>query len=331
MLEDFGVANEKTESAEEDEIIHEPEAHRGRQSSKSEDELGKLKQTQWAVIGNKKYVACSSTAYSLPPGVYSISWTNQHGITYCGQTFNTDDLIDFPDSVFYRVEKEIEAFWKLGEEFKSYGFLHKRGFLLYGPAGGGKSCLVSRICRNAIKQGGIVFIFERHVQDFLAGIALFREVEPGRQIVCVFEDLDAKIKECGESPILSLLDGENQVSGVINLATTNYPECLDRRIIARPRRFDGVIKVGMPNEAVRKIFFEEKFKLGSEDINKWVKASEGFSFAALSELVIGVKCLKNDFDEVVARLKEMHSKKISSEDFDNSAIGFVTPTTVPGN
>jgi len=30
---------------------------------------------------------------------------------------------------------------------------------------------------------------------------------------------------------------------VLNLATTNYPEQLDRRFVARPRRFDRVVRI----------------------------------------------------------------------------------------
>ena len=292
--------------------------------SETEEERNKLQKTQWTAIAASKYVPCSKTYNLLLPGMYSIDWDNQFGTTYSRQTLNTDDLIDFPDSIFDKVEKEINYFWKLGSEFSSYGFLHKRGFLLYGPAGGGKSCLVSRICRNIIRDKGVVFIFERRPHEFLEGIALFRSVEPERQIVCVFEDIDTKIKEYGEASILSLLDGENQVNGVVNVATTNYPELLDRRIVSRPRRFDRIIKVDMPSADVRRIFFREKFKLDGEDIEKWVAASDEFSFAALSEMVIGVKCLKNDFNEVVERLKNMRSKKSpSSSDFEEEQVGFI--------
>lgn len=60
-----------------------------------------------------------------------------------------------------------------------------------------------------------------------------------------------------------------------------------------------------------------------ELVAKWVKASDGLSFAALSEMVIGIKCLKNNFEDVVTRLKDMNSKKLSSAEFNAGSMGFV--------
>ena len=118
-----------------------------------------------------------------------------------------------------------------------------------------------------------------------------------------------------------LLDGENQVDRVINIATTNYPEKLDKRIVARPRRFDRVIKIDMPNEKIRKEYFKNKLGINGEDLDYWTEASNGFSFASLSELVISVKCLGNSFEKSIERLKEL-SRKHSSSEFEQASVGF---------
>jgi DNA replication protein DnaC len=318
-LEEFGT---KVDDERKDKPLRASDNAPSISKEESTNEAHKLSKTQWAVIGDKEYIACSSTVKILKPGMYYIIYDQRYGSVFIEHSLNTDDLIDFPDTIFDRAEKEIENFWALNQEFKNYGFLHRRGFLLYGPAGGGKSCLVSRICKNIINRGGIVFECIKSVDAFFNGLAQFRTVEPDRQMVCIFEDIDALIEQFGEAGILSLLDGENQVDHVINIASTNYPERLDKRIVSRPRRFDRIIKVGMPDENIRRVFFEKKLKINGDDIDKWVKASDGLSFAALSEMVIGVKCLKNDFDEVISRLKEMTSKKVSSSEFDNSSVGF---------
>ena len=106
--------------------------------------------------------------------------------------------------------------------------------------------------------------------------------------------------------------------------STNYPEKLDKRIVSRPRRFDRIIKIGMPNESLRSVYFRDKLKMNGkdEDVAKWVAATEGFSFASLSELVISVKCLGNGFDESVSRLKELTTVKYSSEEFESEDMGF---------
>src|SRR5262249_23195198 len=83
-------------------------------------------------------------------------------------------------------------------------------------------------------------------QVFNRCVALFRQVEPDRPIVCVFEDIDAIIAVYGDSDLLQWLDGNQQVDRAGNLASTNYPEKLDRRIIARPRRFDRILRIATP-------------------------------------------------------------------------------------
>ena len=111
----------------------------------------------------------------------------------------------------------------------------------------GKTCLVQQIITNIVNTDGLVFQCTNHPAVFNDGLAQFRKVEPDRPIVCLFEDIDAIISEHGEDEILQLLDGESAIDKCLNIATTNYPENLDRRLVARPRRFDRVIQIGMPS------------------------------------------------------------------------------------
>jgi len=282
----------------------------------------KLKKSQWSLFAHNCYVPTSSSTLKLYPGLYSIKHAVSIGIYFERVERCADDLIDFPDSMFDNTLYEIENFWKLGDNFKKYGFLHRRGYLFYGPAGSGKSCLVQRIIQSIISIGGIAFICDNSPSTFSDGLMLFRSVEPKRDCICIFEDIDALIEKQGESGILSLLDGENQVDKVINIATTNYPERLDRRIVARPRRFDRVIKVEMPGREIRKTFFKNKLRMNGDNMEEWISRTEGLSFAALAELVISVKCLGNSFDETIEKLKIMVDKKASSKEFDECAIGF---------
>lgn len=280
----------------------------------------KLSKTQWSIVDSGTYLPSASSVKTLTSGVYVFKQSD-FGIVFCESPSRCDDLISFPDSIFDNVEKEVDNFWRLGDNFKRYGFLHRRGYLFYGPAGSGKSCLIQRIMRNIIEKDGLVFICSHNPRISSEALKIFREVEPNREIVCVFEDIDAIIDAWGEAEVLMLLDGENQVDKVINIATTNYPEKLDKRIVARPRRFDRIIKIDMPNDSIRKEYFRNKLEINGEDLDMWTKASDGFSFACLSELVISVKCLGNSFHMSVKRLQEL-SKKRSSSEFDRNDIGF---------
>ena len=150
-------------------------------------------------------------------------------------------------------------------------------------------------------------------------MAVYRRVEQNRQIVCIFEDIEAIIKEYGEAKILSYLDGEHKINKVLNIATTNYPELLDKRIVGRPRRFDRVVKIDNPSEEDRKNYFETK--MDKKSSVTWAKKTEGLSFAALAELIISVKCLDKDFTETIELLRNMQDRTPSSTD-STSEMGF---------
>lgn len=277
---------------------------------------------QWSLGGSRAFVATGKTQLSLPSGMYGLGQDNYNRILFNFLPINIDDLLEFPNSPMANILTEIDGFWQRGTAFQHYGFLHRRGYLFYGPAGSGKSSLVQQIVANIVKRGGLVLYCAVSPALISAALKILREVEPQRHIVCLFEDLDALLAEYSEGSILALLDGENQIDHVLNIATTNYPERLDRRIVARPRRFDRVIKIDFPTGAMRESFLQKKLKLSEDDLGPWVQATKGFSFAALAELVISVKCLGNDFDGTVRQLQDLITKKRSSSDYEEHSMGF---------
>lgn len=54
------------------------------------------------------------------------------------------------------IMEDIKLFWNREEMFKRYGYTHKRGILLYGQPGNGKSYLIQVLSRHLIKKN------ERH-------------------------------------------------------------------------------------------------------------------------------------------------------------------------
>lgn len=286
-------------------------------SSSLPEAVGSLQ--QYARLGATEFLPIGRTAKKLPPGVYRIHETSQ-GIVYERMPILTDGLLRFPDSLAENVLAEIDSFWSKANAFKTYGYLHRRGYLLYGPAGSGKTCLVQLIVSDIVSRDGVVFVAGCcHPARLSNALTRFREVEAQRPIICLFEDIDATIREYGEQEILSILDGENQIDRTISLATTNFPELLPKRIVARPRRFDRIIKIGFPPTEHRRIYFEQKLKISADEVEAWVAVSDGWSFAACAELVIGVKCLGNPFDETVEKLNTLQAGKFSSGDFSQPA------------
>lgn len=282
--------------------------------------------TQYTKSG-KMFLPVNKTCATLPAGAYEIRRITEQGQpVYDPMVLKFDDIMEFKDSQSDQIYAEAEKFWKSGAAFSKWGFLHRRGLFLWGPPGSGKTIIVQQVMRSTINDGGVVFVVKRPGALTLAAQA-FRAIEPVRKLVCVFEDIDAICREYGEEDLLSALDGETQIDHVLNIATTNFPERVSRRIISRPRRFDKILFVDNPPEHIRREYLMRKMKLSASDAAAWSKRSEGLSFAALAELVVGVKCLGGDLESVIDRLQEQYNSTVSSEKYENrrsKKTGFAT-------
>jgi len=275
----------------------------------------------WVALKPGVYGTGRVTFPLLPPGMYSIGLDEDLEFAFEARDPKVDDLLRFPDSLAKTILDEIDAFWRLGETFARHGFLHRRGYLLYGPHGSGKSSVVQQIIADILERAGIVFLCGD--PDQLArALVVFRRIEPDRPVVCVFEDIDAIVKQHGEDDLLALLDGEKEIDRVLNIATTNYPEHLDRRIVARPRRFDRVIKIGFPDLDARRHYFAHKLHdADASEVERWARETDGLSLAALAEAVISVRCLGHPFDDTIATLRTLGRARASSKEFD-VGLGF---------
>jgi hypothetical protein len=320
-LEDFGSDVKKASTPSAAAIARARNALFGGDDDDDDDdgELFKVSKSQWAICGSGEFTGIQRTQKTLTPGVYKAKLRNGE-VIMCKSEINVDSLLEFPNSVSDKILNEINDFWERADLFKKYGFLHRRGYLVYGPAGGGKTSLVQQIIKKIIGRKGLVFLCD-NPQVLGLALATFREIEPNRNIVCIFEDIDTIIETFGEDTMLSILDGEMQVDKVLNIATTNYPENLDKRLVGRPRRFDRVIRVGMPDEAVRRLYFTTKLSIESDELDEWVKKTDDFSFAAMAELVISVKCLGHTLNESVKTLRALLDNRPSSSG-DGKPVGF---------
>jgi hypothetical protein len=269
-----------------------------------------LTPVQWGLMTDNVFKASATTDKILPSGAYDIGQDEKDGKPiFTKKDVIHDNLIPL-QGLPTLISKEIKEFWTKERLFNELGFLHRRGYLLYGSHGTGKSSLVHEIIDKVIGDGGIVFYCGKP-EFFNEGLKVFRQVEPKRKVVCVFEDIDAIIAKYGESVILSILDGENQISGVCNLATTNYPELLDKRIVGRPRRFDRVYKISNLDKSARVAYLKKKLPKEAQLI-EWVDATDGLSIAQISETIISVFCFDKTLEDAVSIVTELAQKKSSS-------------------
>ena len=290
------------------------------------DEYQRQSFTQWSRDG-QNFIPTRQTQKELPAGYYEIGHNQKHGVFLEKVPVNTEELVRFPDSTFDNVIQEIKTFWDREEIFREYGIPFKRGILLYGEPGTGKSCLVKLIMSDVITRGGIVLNFE-HPETFKMGVRALREVHPDKPIVVVMEDVDSILENTSRTEVLNILDGVTKTDKIIFLATTNYPEKLEERITNRPSRFDKRYEIDMLGEESRKMYFdflfdkvpEEEVEKEGYDVEKWAKDTKELTISHLNELFVAVVILGDDYDETLNTLKEMDNKLSTTPKGDG--VGF---------
>lgn len=259
----------------------------------------------------------------LPTGIYRMEINGQVGPMFSRQKNDTDDLVELPDSESAKILSEIRQFKTLRESFREHGFLYKRGILMYGPPGSGKTCTLQLLLKMLVDEHDSIAVLVETPHVAATCLQSLRRIEPERQIVAILEDLDALCERYGESEYLALLDGESQIDNVVYVATTNYPERLDRRFVDRPSRFDTIREIGMPTDAARRTYLEKKVpELKPHGISEYVNMSKGYSIAHLRELIILTRCFDVPLEVAAKRLDESRHKKHSSDNTTGKVIGF---------
>ena len=275
----------------------------------------------WAVDGDA-YSGCPGAQEHLDPAFYQPKM-DPHGRAFLARMkVSVDDLIELPDPVTDMLLREFVGFWSAAEKVSSLGLMVKRGLILWGPPGSGKTSALQKMAQHMIREKGGVVVMADRPDVTIQCLHMLRKVEPTRPLIVVYEDLDALVERWGESDYLSLLDGEAQISNVVNVATTNYPERLDRRFVDRPGRFDRITEVGMPSIEARLAYLSAK----APDVDeltrqRWARKSEGYSIAHLRELIVATQALGEDADSTLERLNEMREMLSNSEHSGSKRIG----------
>lgn len=265
------------------------------------------------------------TQDAIPAGIWEIDNDNS-GWFLSRVKFESDALLRLPGMPIEYILNQIDTFWVREELFKQTGLLHKRGILMYGPAGCGKTSIIRLLCDDVVnKRDGIVIMVTncRLAETALGGI---RQIEPRRPILTIIEDIETFMGSSDESSsaraLLALLDGETQVDHVVHLATTNKPDLLEDRVVKRPGRFDLVIGLNHPVADARKTYLENLLHehVTEEELLSMTEETEGLGLAHLRELVVASYCLGLDRAETLARLKtNFKSKKIGDK---SKGMGF---------
>lgn len=188
-----------------------------------------------------------------------------------------------------QVDRDVLGFFKpeVKRLYKKLDVPYRRGVLLYGPPGNGKTSLI-RMLGAKLPRVPFLLVRPDRAIDARALRSIIDRWQKQAPAVLVIEDLNWLLEHVDVSQFLNLLDGVERPSakGLLLLATTNYPERLDPAVNNRPGRFDVVIDMPNPNRALRERFVQQNLDtLAEDEQKKVVEQSDGLSFSHLREIL----------------------------------------------
>ncbi len=203
-----------------------------------------------------------------------------------------------PEAVLRRIERHTVGVATHGEQLLAAGQHLKRGVLLFGPPGTGKThttrYVVGRL-QDCTPARTVVLLSGRalHLIGTLTDLA--RELAP---TALVLEDVDLVAEDRGYHPggspvlfeLLDAMDGAAADADLLFLLTTNRADLLEPALAARPGRVDVAVEIGLPDDDGRRrllALYGRGVPLALEpaDVDRVVERTAGTTASFLKELL----------------------------------------------
>jgi hypothetical protein len=205
----------------------------------------------------------------------------------------TREALILPEELLRRIERQAMGMSKHAEKLKAAGRHLKRGILMHGKPGTGKT--LSAMYLAAQMPGRTVMVLTGGaVGSIELACGLARLLEPA---TIVLEDVDLIGTERGHQTLganallfelLNQMDGLGEDADILFVLTTNRPDFLEPALAARPGRIDLAIEVPLPDESCRRRLIElygRGLTLQFADPEVWVRRTNGVSAAFIRELL----------------------------------------------
>jgi Tfp pilus assembly protein PilF len=203
------------------------------------------------------------------------------------------DQVILPPKTLDLLDRNVLQFSKQRESLGRFGLSRKKGVLLYGPPGNGKTHTIHYLI--GALTGHTTFLITAGQMGLLSEyMTLARLLQPS---LVVMEDVDliARDREanniCGESllnVLLNEMDGLQQDADIFFIMTSNRPEALEAALASRPGRIDQAIEYPLPDEPGREKLirlYSQGLSLSPELLRHTVLKTKGVSASFIRELM----------------------------------------------
>jgi transitional endoplasmic reticulum ATPase len=195
---------------------------------------------------------------------------------------------------------DVQNFFDSKALYEEYAVPWKRGIILHGTPGCGKTISIKALMNTLDKRDTPVASLYVKTFQTCRGLhysirEIFSKARAMAPCLLVFEDLDSLVVEKVRSYFLNEVDGLEENNGILMIGSTNHLNRLDPGISKRPSRFDRKYHFKIPGARERVLYCEYwKKKLernSSVDFEPKIcdvvaQLTDGFSFAYLKELFV---------------------------------------------
>ncbi|WP_052466198.1 ATP-binding protein [Mobilicoccus massiliensis] len=203
------------------------------------------------------------------------------------------DLI-LDDDVLAAVERQIVGVARHREALLAAGQHLKRGVLLYGPPGVGKTHTV-RYLVSTLPGVTVIEVSGDALHLIAEACSAARSLAPSLVVV---EDVDLIAEDRGMHPgqhpmLFQLLNEMDGIAGDVDVAfvlTTNRADLLEPALAARPGRVDEAVAIDLPDFSARRRLFDLyrghlRLEASDERIDAALERAQGVTASFLKELL----------------------------------------------
>jgi len=226
--------------------------------------------------------------------VLSFAESEHHGnelVTFLPRPAVTASDVVLPDGMLEHIERHIIGVADWSAELLGAGQHLKRGLLLHGPPGTGKTHTV-RYLTSRLADLTVILLTGRSIRFIDQAAALARRLQPS---MVVLEDVDLVAIDRDYTPggnpllfsLLDAMDGVGADADVTFVLTTNRADILETALADRPGRVDLAVELPRPDAACRERLLRVYARdlTVDADLGQVVAGTEGVTASFIKEMI----------------------------------------------
>ena len=229
-------------------------------------------------------------------------WTKSNDLWLSVQDASWNDVI-MEQKMKQNLIEDVQGFFDNEDLYKKFGVPWKRGIILHGIPGNGKTISIKALMHHLgslaepIPSLYVKSLDNKCNMPQYSVNQIFHKARQMAPCLLVLEDLDSMIVDKVRSYFLNEVDGLESNDGILMVGSTNHLSRLDPAISKRPSRFDRKYQFKVPDRAQRIAYAEywrqklqkntdANIDFPSEICPHLADLTDGFSFAYMKELMV---------------------------------------------